>query len=135
MKHKYEIMGLDFNTWRNIKIQRDYDSEKKLFNILELNKKSEYNLINENHKRAFERVVIPVNGDENNIYMSKIDGFTMFDWLGVMENAKSIHTVGTSLVFLMDIYDTMPTEMHIYPRSDKPLSTYDYLLKDKYKFH
>ena len=69
------------------------------------------------------------------IYMNKIENYTIFDWIGVMEKAQSIHTVGTSIVFLMDAFDSMPKEMHLYSRIDKPHSTYDFLLKKEYIYH
>ena len=135
MKEKYEFLGLDFNMWRDIKITRDYDAEKELLNHLEITDGQEFNLINENHMFFFEKISIPVNKDEKNVFMSKIDGFGLFDWIGVMEKAKSIHTVGTSIIFLMDIYDTMPKDMQFYPRNDKSYSSYDYLLTKNYRFN
>jgi hypothetical protein len=135
MKEKYELLGLDFNSWRNIQIKRDYNAEKKLMELLGIESGMEYNLINEFHMYYFEKISIPVNVNEKNINMSKIDGFTLFDWIGVMENAKSIHTVGTSLIFLMDAINSIPNDMHFYPRNDKPYSTYDYLLRKKYIYH
>lgn len=135
MKEKYEFINLDFNMWRNIKITRDYDAEDRLLELLGIEDGTIFNLINEFHMYFFEKISIPVNINEKNIYMSKIDGFSLFDWIGVMEKAKSIHTVGTSIVFLMDVFDTMPTNMHIYPRNDKPHSTYNFLLKKNYIYH
>jgi len=135
MKYKYELLGLDFNSWRNIEIIRDYDAENRLLEFLRIEDEISFNLVNEFHMCHFEKVTIPVNENEKNIYMSKIDGFGLFDWMGVMEKAKSIHTVGTSIVFLMDAFDTMPEEMHLYPRNDKPHSTYDFLLKKNYIYH
>jgi len=135
MKEKYEFIGLDFNDWRNIEIVRDYDAEKNLLKDLNIVDGMEFNLINENHMYFFKKIEIPVNEKENNIFMSKIDGYSVFDWIGVMESAKSIHTVGTSICFLMDVFESMPKEMHIYERIDKPHSTYDFLLKKKYTYH
>ena len=135
MKEKYEFLGLDFNMWRDIEINRDYDAENKLMKKIGIEKGMKYNLINEYHMYFFEKISIPVNNSEKNIYMSKIDGYSVFDWIGIMENAKSIHTVGTSLIFFMDSLSTMPKNMHLYPRKDKSYSSYDYLLKKNYTFH
>lgn len=135
MKEKYEFLGLDFNMWRNFEIVRDYDSENKLLELLGIEDGMSFNLINEFHMRHFEKISIPINKNDKNIFMSKIDGFSLFDWIGVMEKAKSIHTVGTSIVFFMDAFDSMPDDMHIYSRNDKPHSTYDFLLKKKYNYH
>lgn len=134
MKNKYDFLNLKLDLWRDIKIKRDFSSEKKLMKKLGIESGSEYNLINENHHHRFNKINIPVNPNENNIYMSKMDGFSLFDWIGVMVNAKSIHTVGSSIVFLLELYD-MSNDIHIYRRADKPHSTYDYLLKKPYNYH
>ena len=34
-----------------------------------------------------------------------IDGFTLFDWTKVLENAKEIHTIPTAVVYV-DVIDT-----------------------------
>lgn len=135
MKNKYDSIGLSVNMWRNVIINRDYETENRLFSLLGLNVGDKYNLINENHQKTFIRVPIHVENEYKNIYMSKIDGYSIFDWIGIMVNAQSIHTVGTSLVFLMDIIISMPSDMHIYRRTDKDHSTYNYLLTKKYIYH
>jgi len=136
MRDKYEYLGLNYNMWRDIIIIRDYCREKELFELLEINENEKYNLINENHSKNFIKTPILLKNDYKNIYMKKINGYSIFDWIGVMEKAQSIHTVGTSIIFIMDVIKTMPNEMHIYKRHGlNDHSPYDYLLNKKYIYH
>jgi sucrose-6-phosphate hydrolase SacC (GH32 family) len=135
MKEKYELLGFPFEMWHNLIINRDYDAEKRLFDELGLVDGDKYNFINENHQPTFIKIPIYVDNEHKNVYMNKIGEFTMFDWIGVMERAQSIHTIGTSLIFIIDALQTMPEDLHIYSRLDKGHNTYDYLLKKTYIYH
>jgi len=138
MLKKYNILNLSGDMWRNVKITRDYDAENKLFNQLGLKEGDKYNLINEYYKNTFEKISISVNTQNGckNLYINRIGEYNLFDWLKTMENAQSIHTVGTAIVFLMDVFNSMPNDMHIYPRGDLGNhGTYDYLLNKKYIYH
>jgi hypothetical protein len=136
MDNKYGFLGLPFTMWRDIEITRDYNAENKLFNELGLKEGDKYNLINEYHQKAFVKMPISVDNGNKNIYMSKIDGYSIFDWIKVMENAQSIHTVATSIIFILDVIEIISNDVHIYKRHN--LNThrdYDYLLKKKYIYH
>ena len=58
-----------------------------------------------------------------------------------MEKAQSIHTIATSLQYLMDTIDTMPADMHIYRRAGDKEGTfhdhslYEYIFKKNYVYH
>jgi len=141
MKNKYNYVDLPLETWRNIQITRDYEKEKELLNYLNIQDGDKYNLINEFHRPFFQRTPIVVNNGNKNIYMNKIDGYSLLDWIGVMEKAQSIHTVATSIIFLLDAMDIMPEDMQIYRRFNENTggyydhSAYSYLLNKKYIYH
>lgn len=135
MKEKYDVLGFSCDMWHNIKINRNYVAEKELFDKLGLKEDDKYNLINEFHQRNFIKIPINVENEYKNVYMSKINGFTIFDWIGIMEKAQSIHTIGTALIFIIDSISTMPNDLHIYQRLDKGHNTYNYLLKKQYIYH
>jgi len=143
MKIKYSCIGLDMEMWRDINIVRDLETEQKLFNELGLKSDEKYNLINEFHRPFFHNTPIVVEGEYRNIYMSQLEGYSLLDWIGVMENAQSIHTIATSLIFLMDSIDSMPEEMHLYRRYRGEEhnggywdhSDYDFLLNKNYIYH
>ncbi len=135
MEFKYKYLNIPVSTWRNVEITRDFNAENKLSLELGIKEGEKYNLVNEYHKRAFVKAPIRFNSKNKNIFMSKIKGYNLFDWIGVMEKAESIHTVGTSIIFLMDAINTMPKEMHIYRRLAGDHSSYNYLLNKKYIYH
>jgi len=136
MEKKYLFLNLPSQMWRNIEITRDYNAENQLFNLLGLKEDDKYNLINEFHQKNDIKVLINVINEFKNIYMCKIEGYNLFDWIKVMQKAQTIHTIGTAIIFLMDVIEAMPNEMHINKRSDRnDHATYDYLLEKKYIYH
>jgi len=143
MKYKYDIMELPLETWRDIKIERDYIKENELFAKLGLKDGDKYNLVNEFHRPFLHHTPIKIESEYKNVNMSKLEGYNMLDWIGVMERAQSIHTIATSIIFLMDSIDTMPEKMHLYRRYRGEEhnggywdhSDYDYLLTKNYVYH
>ena len=138
MQGKYLFIGLNFETWRTIKIARDYEMEEKLMSVVGVEKGEKFNLVNEyysDEKIAKMRVV--VDNNYRNIYMSKIPGFSIFDWMGLIEKAESIHTVHTALHYLLDIMPNITSNLHIYLRSGiyEPHSYYKDLFQKKYVYH
>ncbi len=74
----------------------------------------------------------------NDMWLQVIDGYSLFDWSSCLENANHIHTVSTSIIYLLEMLDLTAKEVHLYPR--KPIETdfknIDYLLqKHKYILH
>jgi hypothetical protein len=138
MRYKYESIGLPMKIWRSIKITRDYDSENKLMDIIGLKKGEKFNLINEYYSnKKISNMEVSISNDYKNIYMSKVNGFNMFDWMGVIEQAESIHTVHTSLQYILDVMPNITNNLHIYLRSGiyEPHSYYNYLFEKKYIYH
>jgi len=138
MKDKYTLVNLPMDIWRTFKITRDYIKEEELFNSLGLSENEEFNLINENQTRIFQKTKIEVNNGLRNIYMNRDDPqYNMLDWLKVIYKAKTIHTVATATLVLIDRLDDLITsEKHIYKRIwDNDHSSYDYYLKQHYIFH
>ena len=131
------------NLWRNVEIIRDYKKEDELFKYLELSKNEEYNLINRNHRPRVRNDGQPIKVDNGfrNVNMNIIEGYSLIDWIGVMVNAKSIHTVATSILFVMEVIDEMPEDIHIYKRCNEKANSlwdhtdYAYLFNKDYIYH
>jgi hypothetical protein len=49
------------------------------------------------------------------IDLSFINGYTLFDWSKVIENATEIHTVDTSVIYLVEKLTTK-SKLYLYPR-------------------
>jgi len=138
MRDKYTLVDLPMNMWRTFKITRDYEKEDKLFKSLGLLENEEFNLINENQTRIFQKTKIEVKNSLKNVYMNRDDEqYNMLDWLKVIYKAKTIHTVATSTLVLIDRLDDLPAlEKHIYKRIwDTDHSWYNYYLQQQYIFH
>jgi hypothetical protein len=138
MGQKYRQLNLPVEYWRNLKIERDSISENKLLAILNINKNEKFNLINEYYSNKKTVQLIPaVKNNYRNIYLKKIDGFNLFDWMGVIEKASTIHTVHTSIQYIIDTMPNVTDDLHIYPRSEifEPHSYYDYLFAKNYCYH
>jgi len=137
MKDKYWLVGEDYEIWRNFKITRDHQKEDELFKELGLKEGDEYNVINENQTRIFQKTEIKPNNGLRDIYMNIDPRYNMLDWLKVWYNATTIHTVATSsLILLESLGDLLPKEAHIYKRIwDTDHSWYDYYMRKEYIWH
>lgn len=134
MKAKYRLYGMDYNEWRYCSMwNRDKLAEWELATSVKVS--GLYTFGNSTFgSDCRHNVVIP----DCDVYLSVKEGFSLFDWAGVICNATSIHTVNTSIIYLLEMLDLKAKEVHLYQRSVKG-QTFDnikYILKQhKYIFH
>lgn len=132
MIDKYRILGLSPDLWTTLSWKRDTKKEDELFyEVLGLTDDTKYNVINENF-RMFKKVSISCENEYRNIKFEIIDGYNILDWYKVIENATTIHTVGTSIVFMIEVIPTPKLEKYVlYPRipDEYDCKYYNYLLK------
>lgn len=137
MRAKYDMYGTDFNRWRSLKWKRDTHAENYIFKFLGLEKGERYNLINKKFRSdQTGTAAIHLDNGLRNIEMINIPNTTMLDWGKVIENAEEIHTVHTSVVYMMEVLKTTD-KLHQYLRKpdEKDFSLTDYLWKKKWHFH
>jgi hypothetical protein len=158
MRAKYDMYGLDFNTWRDVKPERHntpFDNKERLLfsevseNYQRANKLDDdalaavfnngYNLISPYYGSGsqFKANIAPNNGLPN-IYMTSIEGYSLFDWSAIIENATTIHAVSSSIVYLLELLSLNATEVHLYGRHHEPKTWYkniEYILTKKYETH
>jgi len=131
MRAKYDTYGLDFNIWKeNAMWERDREKEDSLFDMLGCGE-GEYNLVNSIFGSQSQlRIPIEVSNGVRNVNMRTIPGYSLFDWQKVLENAKEIHSVSTSLIYILECLE-LSQPIHLYCR--KPLEynfdTVIYILK------
>jgi hypothetical protein len=113
MPDKYTFLGLPVEKWKELKFERNDERELSLYDMINLPQK--YNFINNNFGGNFERVEIATSNGLPNVYMKKIEGFTMLDWGMVIEEAETIHTVETSLLYYVESLN-FKGDKHLYPR-------------------
>ena len=122
MSSKYGLVGMDHKDWGDyFKFDRNKDKENELYyDVLGLKDDSEYSYVNdivhtdirETGKLSNKEYDYPVV--KNQI----IDGFTLFDWTKVLENAKEIHTIPTAVCFIVDVIDTK-AKVFYYPNDER----------------
>lgn len=139
MAAKYRMLNLPPNMWRNLYWKRDRIAENKLFyDVLKLDLDTKYNLINTTFLSDFSgKIDIKVENDYRNVHMSTKEGFTLLDWCLVMENAETIHTVSTSILYVLELLPLKNEELHIYKRGkfEDTHDYYNYLMTKDYILH
>ena len=132
MRAKYDMMGMNWEEWtKRAKWVRDLEKESQLKNLV--GAVGEYTLVNNNfHGKHMKRTGIKTEGC---VEMRYVDGYSLFDWAGVIEAAKDIHTVSTSIVYLMEILqlNCVPSIYIRHPQESNH-DNYKYLLKKEYNF-
>lgn len=137
MRAKYDLFGLDFNTWRDVMFKRDVNREIELRN--EVGAIGEYNLIScfYGSGSQFKSQIEPDNGLPN-IYMSSLQGYSLFDYSTLIENATNIYSVSSSIVYLLEILSLKASEIHLYGRHHERSTWHkniEYILTKDYTIH
>ena len=120
MYPKYKAVGLSFENWKDyFTFYRDKEREQKLWDYYKLNEGEKYIFVNKNFAS-------PPNIETNNriniqsksrvIEMEFIEGVNLFDWAKILENAEEIHTVETSICYLVEKLQTT-NKLFLYPRN------------------
>jgi hypothetical protein len=135
MASKYMLYNMDYNIWKEKAMwHRDAVREFNLFHSLGLDEDNTepYNLINDTFRSNLSgRVDIEVDNGFRNIRMSVLPDYSLFDWAMVIQKAATIHTVSTSIIYLLELLELRATEIHLYPRKPEEMNfeNIDYILK------
>ena len=134
MTNKYKMYNLNLsgngildpcNDWRKVKFKRFQEKEDKLFK--EKVKTKRYILRNERSNSG--KIEIPIKTDLEIVDMD-MSG-SLIDWSKIIENAEEIHTVHTSLIYLVDLLKTT-TKLFIYKRNAENVKV-SHLLQKRWK--
>jgi hypothetical protein len=105
IKYKF-FYDTDFSDWKDyFTIIRNKERENNLINMLNININEPYNLINPffgtppGHKMNPN---IKPDNDYKNIYIQINPRVTIFDWLTIIENAKEIHIMESSMYYILE---------------------------------
>lgn len=96
----YSQVGVPFEKrWSDFYVERDEDREKSLFDFLNpMNE--EYIFIHHDNRFRIDENELP--GDVKWIFASPMITNNVFDYCSLIENAKEIHTIESSFMFLTD---------------------------------
>jgi hypothetical protein len=121
MLAKYQILNLVWYDWADyFNPIRNFEKEDELFKKLNLTDGEKYIFRSTNilHPPRTQRLkTIPLTTNMKIIDMDFINGFTLFDWLKVVENAEEIHVIDSSISFLIEKYQIKAKKMCLYSRS------------------
>jgi len=137
MSSKYSMLGIDFSDWQDyFHFDRNLDKENELYyNVLGLTDDAEFIFINNLYNTDIKNsnLFSKNNFDLPVIELKILDGFTLFDWCKVLEKAKKIYTINTSINYIIEVIDTSYDEYVIYAHDEKNKSEIDYLFKKPHK--
>jgi len=133
MKSKYMLYDKDWHDWqRKAMWQRCPDKEQALQEKLGLLEGEEYNLINKYFRTDSSGIAdITVDNGLRNINMSSLAGFSLFDWATIIEQAAEIHTVGTSILYVLEMLELKAKQVDMYVRKpdEKDFRNTEYLMR------
>jgi hypothetical protein len=105
IKYKF-FYDTDWSDWKNyFEIKRNFEREKNLMEKLSVDINNPYNFINPHFGTPPQNLTnknIKPKNDYRNIYMDIIPDVNIFDWIGIIENAAEIHTMETSLYYILE---------------------------------
>jgi len=118
MKAKYMLLDADLELWRNISFVRNKEKEEQLKQYLNISPTDRFIYVNNNFAgpEYSYKVDIKLQTNLRIIYQEYLEGFTLLDWCGVLEQAEEIHTVVTSLHFVIESLKLKNVSLHLYPR-------------------
>lgn len=95
---KYNLADVDIKERWNLKYNRNFENENKLYNMLV---KNDYVLIHNNS--SSRNSIFDVDTKYEKIYVEKIENFEIFDWYKIALNAKEIHCVDSSFANFIEV--------------------------------
>jgi hypothetical protein len=118
MTSKYSVADIDYDDWQSyVHINRDREKENRLYyEVLGLKDDSKYTLINE-HCSTHQIDISPCG---NSVYMSKIEGYSLFDWITVLERASRLITIDTGVCLLAEVFLPKDVPCHLINRYSPP---------------
>lgn len=132
MISKYYFTNTPVVNWHeSFNIKRIPDKENRVFSVYNFNKTSNYSLINmtygtpPGHVTRKDTIITDGNMVNMSFEKDKEHNINLFDWIEAIENASEIHTVETSLCYLVDKYaKTDKLYMYEKRRSEDPPTYY-----------
>lgn len=139
MEAKYLLLEADPKLWRTLTFNRNKEKETQLKQHLNIHPNDKFIFVNNNFAGPEYNYKVNIIPQSNHkiIYQEYIEGFTLLDWCGVLEQSIEIHTVSTALFFVIEALNLENTSLHLYPRKplDKDLSPIKTLISNKWICH
>jgi hypothetical protein len=127
LKSKYNIIDAKWGDWYNFfEYNRDKEKEDRLFyETLKLQDDERYTLVSTNYGSPPHMKTAHVEIPKENtrvVFVDNKNGFTVFDWCKVLEQAENIHLVDTCFTYICETLNLKAKELTLYSRTPKPES-------------
>lgn len=97
----YKVADIGFNKrWDSFKVERDTIKENEL--IANLNIKEDYVVIHDDSSRGMNINESLIDSKYRKIRVDKSLSTNIFDYIGLLENAKEIHVIDSCFMFMID---------------------------------
>lgn len=131
MRAKYDMYGQDYKIWDTINFKRNVKKENELFyDVLGLKDNDVFILKNTKYRSNLSGdIKISIKDRKTNIVeVRQIDRFSLFNWAKVIEKASQIHTVSTSINYIIQLLK-YKGKVYIYKRhpEENNHNNYDYI--------
>lgn len=120
MDAKYEFTGLKIDSWQDhVILNRNKEKEERLKQLYNISPGEEYVVVNKNYgcfpNFAVCRYLKDFKSRYKVIELTPQEGFSLFNWSAILEGAKQIHTVDTSIMYIMEKLN-LTSELFCYSR-------------------
>jgi len=126
LKPKYDLVGVDWRDWATyLAFNRNKEKEFDLFyNVLGLKDEEKFSLINDYMCTPPEtrKLNLNVSLKYRRIDVRFIEGFSLFDWLFVAENASEIFMEGSALTYMLEKLHLKAETLGLYSRNFKAIN-------------
>ena len=106
MHAKYDMVGLDWSDWADyFEFNIDFEKSESLMKRLNLDLSEPFVVVNRNYGSPPNSVTCPYikfETDMRVIEMEFIEGYNVFDWYEIIQYSKQLHTVETSLNYIIE---------------------------------
>lgn len=117
MEAKYKLANLDSSDWVNyFRFRRDFTKEQEL--KTKLGAEGDYVVVCELYGSPPDssKNEIPYTGDKKVIKIDYHDGFNVFDWCGILENASELHLMDSCWIYILEKLNIAATVCDLYTR-------------------
>ena len=139
MTAKYRLIDIDWTDWLEFfNFKRNEQKENELYyDVLGLKDGEEYTFINKYYATPPNHLTYNVyeNPNEKNINLEMLEGFTIFDWCKVIENASKISIIDTSLNYIIEKLKLKTNDLTCYCRNGEfTYQQVSFLFKKNWKY-
>jgi len=139
MQAKYKLANSTFQVggwedWQDyLKIKRDIDEEERLKSLVLGGSNEPYCVTCKHFATNYMELKEPIISGMREIEIKKIEGFNLFDWIGVICGAAEIRIPDSSFPYLVEILPTTD-RLYMYNRSGEPHIRTKPIWKKKWNF-